>query len=87
MRGAQKSECPVGAGQVAKEATKNTGIVALTPDDSKALANTIAGYALAGYAVHQLSCGGFLVARWNLTKHCPDLRSLVAFARQIGVRL
>lgn len=56
------------------------------PDERKTLSTLMAAFALAGYAVHELSCGGFVVARWNLTRHCPDVHALAAFARQIGVR-
>lgn len=83
----QKSECPVAAGQIAEQSTNKVGIVAPElAEDNKARATLIAAYAFAGYSVHQLSDGGFLVARWNLSKHCPDLRALEGFARLIGVR-
>ena len=40
--------------------------------------------ALSGYSLHELSCDGYLIARWNLTRHAPDLRAVGAFLRQIG---
>ena len=47
--------------------------------------NTLrASLALKGYSLHELSCDGYLIARWNLTRHAPDLRSVGAFLRQIG---
>lgn len=55
-------------------------------NDEKAVATLIACFALAGFAVHRLSCGGFLVAKWNLTKHCPDVRALAGFAELVGAR-
>lgn len=61
-----------------------------TPDSANACekhkANLIAGFALRGYAVHEADDGGFLVCRWNLSRHCPDLAALGAFARMVGVR-
>lgn len=54
---------------------------------TKSLANLIAGFAVSGFAVNQLTDGGFLVCRWGLSKHCPDLRSLSAFAHQVGARV
>ena len=37
-----------------------------------------------GYSLSELSCGGFLIARWNLTKNAPDLRSVGRFLRLLG---
>ena len=37
-----------------------------------------------GYSLHELSCDGYLIERWNLTRHAPDLRAVGAFLRQIG---
>ena len=50
------------------------------------IATLTARLALAGFAVHRLDGGGFLVSKWNLTKHCPDLRALAGFAQQVGAR-
>jgi len=55
----------------------------VTPDQ-KRLATIIAQMAIAGHTVHKLETG-FLVSRWGMTKSCPDLASLVGFARQLGV--
>jgi hypothetical protein len=41
----------------------------------------------AGHSVHNLGSGGYVVCKWNLARHCPDLRALAAFAKQIGVAL
>jgi hypothetical protein len=86
MTGPQKSECPVGAGQVADGNMDNTAILTVACDDCKAVATLKASYAIAGHAVHELADGGFLVCRFNLAKHCPDLRALAAFAKLVGVR-
>ena len=51
---------------------------------SKQLSTLRASLALKGYSLHELSCDGYLIARWNLTHHAPDLRAVGAFLRQIG---
>lgn len=43
--------------------------------------------ALRGFAVHELTVGGFMVARWNLAKHCATVTDLEAFLRQAGVEV
>jgi hypothetical protein len=53
-------------------------------DAQKAEATIFAGFALRGFAVHEAP-DGFLVSRWGLTRHCPDIQTLLAFARQVGV--
>jgi hypothetical protein len=62
-----------------------TGGAIQQASDGKVTAAVIAQLALAGHAVHHIE-DGFLVTRWGITKVCPDLASLVGFARQIGVR-
>ena len=56
----------------------------LAPPVDKARATLFAALAIAGHAVHKTTAGGFLVTRWNMTRHCADLQELEAFARQIG---
>ena len=51
---------------------------------SKHFSTLRASLALKGYSLHELSCDGYLIARWNLTRHAPDLRAVGAFLRQIG---
>jgi len=82
----QKSECPVGAGQVAEKSSENSGIVAFTDGDRKAVTTLKAAFAIAGHSVHELADGGFLVCKFALAKHCPDARALAAFAKLVGVR-
>ena len=53
-------------------------------DAGKRLATLTAQLALKGFQVHQVTSGGFFVARWNLTKYCPALADLQAFAEQVG---
>ncbi|KRC11515.1 hypothetical protein ASE11_19090 [Hydrogenophaga sp. Root209] len=54
-----------------------------TPSDQKRLANLKALFALKGFAVHDVSTGGWFVAKWNLTKFCPALADLESFAAQV----
>ena len=37
-----------------------------------------------GYSLSELSYGGYLIARWNLTRNAPDLRAVGRFLRLIG---
>jgi hypothetical protein len=55
-------------------------------EQEKATATLTAAFALAGFAVHPLQSGGFLVTRWNLSRHCSDLQALREFATRVGVR-
>jgi hypothetical protein len=75
----RKSENPAATGLNAIEITHGD----YTPEE-KRLATITARMALAGHAVHKLQ-DGFLVTRWGMAKACPDLASLVGFARQLGV--
>jgi hypothetical protein len=54
-----------------------------TPEE-KRITTLIARMALAGHAVHKLQ-DGFLVTRWGMSRHCPDLAALVNFGRVLGV--
>ena len=56
-----------------------------TPDHIALLATITAKLELAGHVVQKLETG-FLVNRWGLTLHCPDLPALEKFARQVGVK-
>jgi len=47
-------------------------------------ATLTAALALRGHAVHKLASGGFLVCWQGHSRHCGDLESLQAFARQVG---
>ena len=54
----------------------------------KVRAGLAAKLALAGgYCLLRLEDGSFLISRWNLTKHCPDLQAVATFARQVGCEL
>ena len=39
-----------------------------------------------GYALLDLADGSYIVTKFNLTRHCPDLQSVARFARQVGAR-
>lgn len=52
---------------------------------STKLASTLqAALALKGHQCHVLATGGFLVLWQGHSRHCGDLDSLEAFARQVG---
>ncbi|MDO9438552.1 hypothetical protein [Hydrogenophaga sp.] len=51
--------------------------------DPKALATVKAGMALRGFQVHDTVTGGWLVARWNLSRYCPTFDDLREFAQQV----
>jgi len=42
--------------------------------------------AASGYSLSELSCGGYLIARWNLTRNAPDLRAVGRFLKAVGGR-
>jgi hypothetical protein len=88
MTAPHKSDCPGRTGQFADNQNSDTAIVSPPGDgcNAKLTASLIAAFALTGFAVHRLEGESFLVSRWNLTKHCPDLRTLLAFAKQVGAR-
>lgn len=44
----------------------------------------VAKLALRGHATHKLASGGYLVVWQGCSRHCGDLESLEAFARQVG---
>lgn len=87
MSGPQTQQSPGPAGLVAQPLSKETNAIVADADGSrKRIASFKAAFALGGFAVHELAGGGFLVCRWNLSKHCPDLGALAGFAKQVGVR-
>ncbi len=53
-------------------------------DEQDHFASLRAKLACSGYSLSELSCGGFLIARWNLTRNAPDLRSVGHFLRLVG---
>jgi len=83
MSAAHKSECPAATGHSASKTTNRT-ILSADQDAGKTEATLIARFALKGFTVHRLAVGGYLVARWNLTRHCADLQELQDFAQKVG---
>jgi hypothetical protein len=81
MSAAHKSENPAATGFHATN--QNFSAFEFTPEQ-KRLATIIAQMVMAGHQVHRLE-HGFLVTRWGMSRHCPDLGSLAGFARQLGV--
>jgi hypothetical protein len=82
---AQKVERPGLASEPFADHRNN--IVDFPPVDgsSKALATLKAQLALAGHQVHEGSNDDFIVTRWGMSKHCPDIGALRRFARVLGV--
>jgi hypothetical protein len=39
----------------------------------------------AGHHVHHDRAGGFIVTKWNMSRHCLDFESLIQFCRQLGI--
>jgi hypothetical protein len=82
----QKSECPAATGHIAEQQSTDSSIVA-RPDAAcnavKRLANLTAQFALRGFEVYEVK-DGFLVTRWNLSKHVATLDDLERFARVVG---
>lgn len=59
-------------------------LVALSQEQQKHESTLIAQLALRGHATHKLERGGYLVVWQGCSRHCGDLESLEAFARQVG---
>ena len=51
---------------------------------AKAFSSLQARFALRGFTVQQLTAGGYLVARWNLSRVVPSLSALGAFAQEVS---
>ncbi|MDM0031231.1 hypothetical protein QTI33_03660 [Variovorax sp. J22P271] len=55
------------------------------PDgDAAEFARLRADLALLGHTVARMPSGGFVVARWGLSRYCADLAALRAFAAVVG---
>lgn len=80
MSAAHKSETPSVRGKGFNATNQNTNAAEFTPD----LATVIAKMGMAGHSVYRTE-QGFVVTRWGMSRLCPDLASLVGFARQLGV--
>ena len=62
---------------------ERTSIVGDGNDIDKKFATIAAHLALRGFALHKLTCGGFLIARWDRTAYAPDLRGVNAFLERV----
>lgn len=51
---------------------------------TKLVSTLQAALALRGHQCHKLASGGFLVVWQGCSRHCGDVVSLEAFARQVG---
>jgi hypothetical protein len=71
----------------ADETTNTAPILAPCTEDSNAKLKTkyAARFANAGHCMYELASGGFLVSRWGHSRELPDLRAVIAFARQMGI--
>lgn len=54
---------------------------------AKRFATLQALLALRGFQLIALSCGGFLICRWDRSAHAPDLRGVEAFLERVGGKL
>jgi hypothetical protein len=65
-----------------------TRVVPLRAEDEdaerKRFANLQARLALLGFTLHELSGGGFLIGKWNLSRYAPDLCAVGAFLKQVS---
>ena len=68
----------------AEDTKTDAAIVVQFDAERKEQANLGARLALAGYSLHELAGGGFLVARHDRTAHCSDLGRVAAFLRQVA---
>jgi hypothetical protein len=60
-------------------------VVDATPID-KSFTTIAAELALAGFALHRLTCGAYLIARWDRTEYAPDLCAVRAFLDRVKGR-
>ena len=62
----------------------DTVIVADLDGERKVFLTLRARFAMAGYALLELSDGSLLATRWNLCRPLPDATAALRFLRQIG---
>jgi hypothetical protein len=74
------------AGRVGEQIKADTLDCTEAGDDCKSLATTRAVAAMAGCQLHELASGGFLVARWNLSREFGDLQQVRRFLKSMGVQ-
>ena len=76
-------QTPVGGPASADQMNTDDNTVGDGDAQRKRLANISAYLALNGFALHQLSCGGYLISRWDRTSFAPDLRCAEAFLQMV----
>ena len=64
--------------------TADASIIGHDADERKTLSTLAALLARKGYSLHELACGGFLIARFDRTAHCSDLGAVRAFYDRLG---
>ena len=58
----------------------------VTPIDAKLITNLAALAALAGFELHQLADGSFLLAKWNLVRPLADVHAVETFLASVEGR-
>jgi hypothetical protein len=53
--------------------------------EAEAIADLTQKLTLAGHLVNPNKSGGFTVSKWNQSRHCLDLVSLIQFCQQLGI--
>ena len=71
-------------GQAQGYSTTDTAIVGDDTAHSKRFATLQALLAIRGFQLIALSCGGFLICRWDRSAHAPDLRGVEAFYERVS---
>lgn len=76
---------PGGSRASAGQTTEDAAIICRDDDGGrKSFATLAAQLAIRGYSLHELACGGYLIARWDRTLHCSDLGGVRAFYGRLG---
>ena len=73
-----------GDGELRDQDKADTSIVADLDGPRKAFLTLRARFAMAGFALLELSDGSLLATRWNLCRPLPDATAALRFLRQIG---
>jgi hypothetical protein len=74
------------AAQVGEQINTDIASVSDFDGDRKALATLKARAARAGYLLHELDGGEYLISRWSQsTQSLPDLRAVRAVMRRMGI--
>ena len=76
-------ENPAACDSVPGQKLTDVAIVAHCEVNSKRFANLAARAAIAGHQLHQ-TAGGFMLARWNHSRHCGDLDTVEVLLHRMG---